>query len=32
MLKIDFGQKYKNVYRWKSDLKKRPSNPLLDND
>ena len=32
MLKIDFGQKYKNVYRWKSDLEKRPSNPLLDND
>ena len=27
MLKIDFGQKYKNVYRWKSDLEKRPSNP-----
>lgn len=32
MLKIDFGQKYKNVYRWKSDLEKRSSNPLLDND
>lgn len=32
MLKIDFEQKYKNVYRWKSDLEKRPSNPLLDND
>ena len=32
MLKIDFKQKYKNVYRWKSDLEKRPSNPLLDND
>ena len=32
MLKIDFGQKYKNVYRWKSDLEKRPSNPLIDND
>ena len=32
MLKIDFGQKYKNVYRWKSELEKRPSNPLLDND
>ena len=32
MLKIDFGQKYKNVYRWKSDLEKRASNPLLDND
>ncbi len=32
MLKIDFGQTYKNVYRWKSDLEKRPSNPLLDND
>ena len=32
MLKIDFGQKYKNVYRWKSDLEKRPSNPLLDKD
>ena len=32
MLKIDFGHKYKNVYRWKSDLEKRPSNPLLDND
>ena len=32
MLKIDFGQKYKNVYRWKSDLEKRPSNPLLDSD
>ena len=32
ILKIDFGQKYKNVYRWKSDLEKRPSNPLLDND
>ena len=32
MLKIDFGQKYKNVYRWKSDLEKRPSNPLLDID
>ena len=32
MLKIDFGQKYKNVYRWKSDLEKRPSNPLLDNN
>ena len=32
MLKMDFGQKYKNVYRWKSDLEKRPSNPLLDND
>ena len=32
MLKIDFGQKYKNVYRWKSDLERRPSNPLLDND
>ena len=32
MLKIDFGQKYKNFYRWKSDLEKRPSNPLLDND
>lgn len=32
MLKIDFGQKYKNVYRWKSNLEKRPSNPLLDND
>ena len=32
MLKIDFGQKYKNVYRWKSDLEKRPSNPLLHND
>ena len=32
MLKIDFAQKYKNVYRWKSDLEKRPSNPLLDND
>ena len=32
MLKIDFGQKYKNVYRWKSDLEKRPSKPLLDND
>ena len=32
MLKIDFGQKYKNVYRWKSDLEKRPSNPLLDNE
>ena len=32
MLKINFGQKYKNVYRWKSDLEKRPSNPLLDND
>ena len=27
MLKIDFGQKYKNVYRWKADLEKRPSNP-----
>jgi len=32
MLKIDFGQKYKNVYQWKSDLEKRPSNPFLDND
>ena len=32
MLKIDFGQKYENVHRWKSDLEKRPSNPLLDND
>ena len=32
MLKIDFRQKYKNVYRWKSDLEKRPSNPLIDND
>ena len=32
MLKIDYGQKYKNVYRWKSDLEKRPSNPLIDND
>ena len=32
MLKIDFVNKYKNVYRWKSDLEKRPSNPLLDND
>ena len=32
MLKIDFGQKYKNVYRWKSDLEKRPSNPFLVND
>ena len=32
MLKIDFGQKYKNVYRWKSDLEKRSSNPLLDNN
>ena len=32
MLKIDFGQKYKNVYRWKSDLEKRPSDPLLDNN
>ena len=32
MLKIDFGHKYKNVYRWKSDLEKRPANPLLDND
>jgi len=32
MLKIDLRQKYKNVYRWKSDLEKRPSNPLLDND
>ena len=32
ILKIDFGQKYKNVYRWKSDLEKRSSNPLLDND
>ena len=32
MLKIDFGHKYKNVYRWKSDLEKRPSNPLLDNE
>ena len=32
MLKIDFGQKYKNVYRWKSELEKRPSNPLLDNN
>jgi glutathione S-transferase len=32
MLKIDFGQKYKNVYRWKSDLEKRPSNPLLDDN
>ena len=32
MLKIDFGQKYKNVCRWKSDLEKRPSNPLLDNE
>ena len=32
MLKIDFGQKYKNVYRWKSDLEKRPTNPLLDSD
>ena len=32
MLKIDFGQKYKNVYRWKSDLEKIPSNPFLDND
>ena len=32
MLKIDFGQKYKNVYRWKSDLEKRPTNPLLDID
>ena len=32
MLKIDFRQKYKNVYRWKYDLEKRPSNPLLDND
>ena len=31
MLKIDFGQKYKNVYRWKSELEKRASNPLLDN-
>ena len=32
MLKIDFGHKYKNVYRWKSDLETRPSNPLLDNN
>ena len=32
MLKIDFGQKYENVHRWKSDLEKRPSNPLLDNN
>ena len=32
ILKIDFGQKYENVYRWKSDLEKRQSNPLLDND
>ena len=32
MLKIDFGHKYKYVYRWKSDLEKRSSNPLLDND
>ena len=32
MLKIDFVQKYKNVYRWKYDLEKRPTNPLLDND
>ena len=32
MLKIDFKEKYKNVYRWKSNLEKRSSNPLLDND
>ena len=32
ILKIDFEQNYKNIYRWKSDLDKRPSNPLLDSN
>ena len=31
ILKIDIEKKYKNVYRWKSDLENRPSNPMLDN-
>ena len=31
MLKIDFEQNYKNIYRWKLELEKRPSNPIADN-
>ena len=31
ILKIDIEKQYKNVSRWKADLEKRPSNPILDN-
>ena len=31
MLKIDFEQNYKNIYRWKLEIEKRPSNPMADN-
>ena len=31
ILKIDIEKQYKNVSRWKSDLEKRPSNPISDN-
>lgn len=31
MLKIDLEQNYKNIFRWKLELEKRPSNPMADN-
>ena len=31
ILKIDFEQNYKNIYRWKLEIEKRPSNPMADN-
>ena len=32
MLKIDFEQNYKNIYRWKLEIESRPSNPIADNN
>jgi len=28
ILKIDLEDNYKNVFRWKSELEDRPSNPI----
>ena len=30
ILKIDFEKEYNNVFRWKSELENRPSNPIND--
>ena len=32
ILKIDFEQNYKNIYRWKLEIESRPSNPIADNN
>ena len=32
ILKIEFEQNYKNIYRWKLEIESRPSNPIADNN